>query len=58
MKATVMFAITNHGKANPKMIHDQLTTRFGGNCSNRKGNKDPKAKPCVTGQRSKPHKVK
>lgn len=56
MKAMVMFAITNHGKASPKMLHDQLTTRFGGNCSNQKGNKDPKARPCKTVQRSKPHK--
>lgn len=57
MKATVMFAIANHGKADPKKLHEQLTTRFGGNCSNRKGNKDPEAKPCLTVQRSKPHKL-
>ena len=57
MKAMVMFAITNHGKANPKTLHNQLTTRFGGICSNQPGgNKNPKAKPCKTVQRSKPHK--
>ena len=58
MKSMVVFAIVNHGKAEPRYLHEQLTTRMGGNCSNRKGNKDPKAKPCATVLRSKPHKAK
>ena len=59
-KAMIMFAVTHHGKAIPEKVHEQITSRFGGNCSNSPANKkkrDPSLKPCVTVQRSLPHKA-
>lgn len=57
MKAMVIFRIVDHGKAQTKYLHEQLTMRQGGNCK-WKGNKSPGAKPCKTVLGSKPHKAK